>query len=153
MTVKRDLLPILMADDDEEDCMLTQDALREGRLMNPLYFVHDGQELINFLRHSGKYAAAESPRPGIVLLDLNMPRKDGREALREIKLDPSLRRIPIIILTTSKNEVDVYKSYDLGANAYIVKPVTFDALVNVMRNMGAFWFQIVEYASDSSPTV
>ncbi len=142
-----------MADDDEEDCMLTQDALREGRLMNPLYFVHDGQELINFLRHSGKYAAAESPRPGIVLLDLNMPRKDGREALREIKLDPSLRRIPIIILTTSKNEVDVYKSYDLGANAYIVKPVTFDALVNVMRNMGAFWFQIVEYASDSSPTV
>ena len=153
MTVKRDLLPILMADDDEEDCMLTQDALREGRLMNPLYFVHDGQELINFLRHSGKYAAAESPRPGIVLLDLNMPRKDGREALREIKLDPSLRRIPIIILTTSKNAVDVYKSYDLGANAYIVKPVTFDALVNVMRNMGAFWFQIVEYASDSSPTV
>ena len=153
MTVKRDLLPILMADDDEEDCMLTQDALREGRLMNPLYFVHDGQELINFLRHSGKYAAAESPRPGIVLLDLNMPRKDGREALREIKLDPSLRRIPVIILTTSKNEVDVYKSYDLGANAYIVKPVTFDALVNVMRNMGAFWFQIVEYASDSSPTV
>jgi CheY-like chemotaxis protein len=151
MTPRHELPVILMADDDEEDCMLTRDALREGHLLNPLYFVHDGQDLLHYLRHIGRYATEDAPYPSIVLLDLNMPRKDGREALREIKLDPNLRRIPVIILTTSSSEIDIYKSYDLGANAYIVKPVTFDALVKVMQGMAAFWFQIVEFSDAGKP--
>lgn len=139
---ERELFTILMADDDEEDCMLTQDALRESRLNNPIQFVRDGVELMAYLRQEGEYKDAR--RPGLILLDLNMPRKDGREALVEIKADPRLRSIPIVILTTSKSENDVYRSYDLGANSFVTKPITFQALVEVMLVLGRYWFEIVE---------
>jgi CheY-like chemotaxis protein len=136
---------ILIADDDADDRMLAQDALEESRLANTLQFVADGEELLDYLHRRGNYAdPASSPRPGVILLDLNMPRKDGREALREIKSDPQLRSIPIVVLTTSKAEEDIYRSYDLGVNSFITKPVTFEGLVEVMRAVGKYWFEIVE---------
>jgi len=136
---------ILLADDDEEDRMLTSDALEESRVVNDLRFVEDGEELLEYLRQSGRYAEAGSaPEPGLILLDLNMPKKDGREALREIKADPLLRRIPVIVLTTSKAEEDIYRTYDLGANSFITKPVHFNALVDVMKEIGRYWIEIVE---------
>jgi CheY-like chemotaxis protein len=136
---------ILMADDDADDRELTRDALVESRLLNELHFVEDGAALLDYLHHRGAYSQPGSaPRPGVILLDLNMPRKDGREALREIKADPELRDIPIVILTTSKAEEDIGKSYDLGANSFISKPVTFQGLVEVMRGLGTYWFDIVE---------
>ena len=119
-------ITILMADDDQDDCLLVEDVLRENRLVNDLRFVQDGEDLMDYLYHRRKYAEVQSsPRPGLILLDLNMPKKDGREALRDIKSDKELRSIPIVILTTSKQEEDIYRSYDLGANSYITKPVTF----------------------------
>jgi CheY-like chemotaxis protein len=149
MTVQKRSVTILIADDDPEDRMLAEDALVESRLANDIRFVEDGEELLEYLRASGRYAPPEqAPRPGIILLDLNMPRKDGREALREIKSDPELRRIPIVVLTTSKAEEDIYRTYDLGVNSFITKPVTFDALVQVMRALGEYWFEIVELASN-----
>jgi CheY-like chemotaxis protein len=136
---------ILMADDDREDCMLAKEALVESRLANDLRFVYDGEELMDYLRRRGRYSPpADSPRPGLVLLDLNMPRMDGREALREIKTDPDLRRIPIVVLTTSKAEEDIIRSYDLGVNSFIVKPVSFEALVETMKTLARYWFKIVE---------
>ncbi len=136
---------ILIADDDPEDCMLIKDAFKEGLLVNGLRFVGDGEELMDYLHHQGKYRnPSSSPRPGIILLDLNMPKKDGREALKEIKSDPDLRSIPVVILTTSKEEEDILRSYDLGANSYITKPVTFPGLVNAMKSLGKYWLQIVE---------
>ncbi|MBT3255342.1 MAG: response regulator [Deltaproteobacteria bacterium] len=136
---------ILMADDDPDDRLLTQDAFEECRLSNDLRFVEDGEELMDYLHHKGKYAdVSVSPRPGLILLDLNMPRKDGREALGEIKADPELRSIPIVVLTTSNAETDILKSYDLGVNSFIVKPVTFEELVEVVKTLGKYWFQIVE---------
>lgn len=135
---------ILMADDDADDRMLAADAMRESRLGNALRFVEDGQELMDYLTRTGQYATADAPRPGLILLDLNMPRKDGRQALREIKSSPSLRRIPVVILTTSKAEEDVLRSYDLGANSFIQKPVTFDGLVEIVRTLDRYWFSIVE---------
>lgn len=139
-------VPILMADDDEEDCELTRDALQDARLANEMRFVYDGQELLDYLRREGDYAdpSVESPRPGIILLDLNMPKKDGREALAEIKSDESLRRIPIVVLTTSKDEEDVLRTYDLGVNSFITKPVTFAGLVEVMHTWTRYWLEIVE---------
>lgn len=136
---------ILMADDDQEDCLLVRDALGESRLANELHFVHDGEELLEYLRREGQYKdAANCPRPGLILLDLNMPRKDGREALAEIKADPALRRIPVVVLTSSKAEEDVVRTYDLGVNSYVTKPVTFASLVEVMKALGKYWFEIVE---------
>ncbi|HEX5241995.1 MAG TPA: response regulator [Tepidisphaeraceae bacterium] len=135
---------ILLADDDSDDRMLARDALAESRLANDLRFVQDGEELMDYLYRRNKYANDEAPRPGLILLDLNMPRKDGREALREIKSDPNLRHIPIVVLTTSKAEEDIYRTYDLGVNSFITKPVTFDGLVSVMRGLGRYWFEIVE---------
>lgn len=141
---------ILLADDDEEDRMLAADALEESRVVNDLRFVQDGEELLDYLYHRGKYAApGSSPTPGLILLDLNMPRKDGREALREIKADPDLRRLPVVVLTTSKAEEDIYRTYDLGANSFITKPVSFDGLVAVMRDIGRYWIEIVELPPDS----
>lgn len=149
MTAQKQSVTILIADDDPEDRMLAEDALVESRLANDIRFVEDGEELIEYLRASGRYAPPQhAPRPGIILLDLNMPRKDGREALKEIKNDPDLRRIPVIVLTTSKAEEDIYRTYDLGVNSFITKPVTFDALVQVMRALGQYWFEIVEIASN-----
>lgn len=141
---------ILLADDDEEDRMLAADALEESRVVNDLRFVQDGEELLDYLYHRGKYAEpGSSPTPGLILLDLNMPRKDGREALREIKADPDLRRVPVVVLTTSKAEEDIYRTYDLGANSFITKPVSFDGLVAVMRDIGRYWIEIVELPPDS----
>ena len=136
---------ILMAEDDSEDRLLTREGFEESRLANDLRFVEDGEELMDYLCRRGRYSdPASSPRPGLILLDLNMPRKDGREALAEIKADPGLRRIPIVVLTTSKAEEDIVRSYNLGANSYITKPVTFDRLVQALRTLGAYWFEIVE---------
>ena len=138
-------ITILIADDDPEDRMLAEDALKEGRLANDIRAVEDGEELLEYLQHRGKFEDPESsPRPGMILLDLNMPRMDGREALKVIKGDPDLRRIPIVILTTSKAEEDIFRSYDLGVNSFIIKPVTFDSLVNIMRGLEVYWFEIVE---------
>jgi len=137
-------VPILIADDDKDDCDMIRDALKESRLLNELFFVKDGEELLNFLNHNGEYAQFEKyPTPGLILLDLNMPRMDGREALREIKSHPNLRQIPVVVLTTSQAEEDIYRTYDLGVNSFITKPVTFDALVSVMRELGKYWFEIV----------
>jgi CheY-like chemotaxis protein len=137
---------ILLADDDEEDRELARDALQDSRLANEMRFVVDGQDLLDYLRHEGRWAGPEmdAPRPGIILLDLNMPKKDGREALAEIKADESLRRIPIVVLTTSKDDADVLSTYDLGVSSFITKPVTFGGLVEVMRTWTQYWFEIVE---------
>jgi CheY-like chemotaxis protein len=137
---------ILMADDDEEDRELTRDALEDARLANDMRFAVDGQDLLDYLRREARYAdpSIDAPRPGIILLDLNMPKKDGREALAEIKADESLRRIPVVVLTTSKDEEDVFRTYDLGVNSFITKPVTFGGLVEVMRTWSRYWFEIVE---------
>ncbi|MBA4156820.1 MAG: response regulator [Gemmatimonadetes bacterium] len=136
---------ILIADDDADDRMLAREALEEARLANTLYFVEDGEELMDYLLRRGRYMdPASSPRPGLILLDLNMPRKDGREALSEIKADPELRRIPVVILTTSKAEEDIFRTYDVGANSFITKPVTFEGLVEIIRALGHYWFSVVE---------
>ena len=138
-------ITILMADDDEEDCELTRDALQDSRLANQMRFVGDGQELLEYLRHQGRYSGgSDAPRPGIILLDLNMPKLDGREALAEIKGDEALRRIPVVILTTSNDEADVLRSYNLGVNSFVTKPVTFEGLVEVMRTWSRYWLEIVE---------
>lgn len=145
MKGRRHPVTILMADDDPDDCMLAREALAESRLANELYFVKDGEELLDYLYHRGKYTEPESsPRPGLILLDLNMPKKDGREVLKEIKADPHLRQIPVLVLTTSQAEEDIHYSYDLGANSFITKPVTFSSLIEVMRTLGKYWFEIVE---------
>ena len=136
---------ILMADDDEDDRLLTQDALIESRVVNEFHCVEDGIELLRYLRHEGPYQDVEKhPAPSLILLDLNMPRMDGREALAEIKADPALRSIPVIILTTSKAEEDMIRGYGLGAASYISKPVTFDKLVELMRSLGRYWIEFVE---------
>jgi two-component system, response regulator len=145
-----DSITILMADDDSDDRMLAEDAMRESRLGNTFRCVEDGQELMDYLTRSGKYATQDAPRPGLILLDLNMPKKDGRQALREIKSHPDLRTIPVVILTTSKTDEDVLRSYDLGANSFITKPVTFDRLVEIVRALGTYWFQIVELPGGSA---
>ena len=139
------VITLLMADDDEEDRLMAKDALAESRVSNDLRFVEDGEELLDYLHRRGKYGEpTPAPRPGLILLDLNMPRKDGREALREIKADPVLRSIPVIVLTTSKAEEDIVRSYDCGASSFISKPVTFDGLVEVMKALGRYWFSIVD---------
>ena len=141
----RDNLCLLLADDDPDDRMLTRRALTKSRLANSLYTVEDGEELMQYLRREGKFSdPALSPRPALILLDLNMPRKDGREALKEIKEDPNLRRIPVVVLTTSMAEHDILRSYDLGVNAFVTKPVTFEELANAIRRIGDFWFEIVK---------
>ncbi len=138
-------ITILIADDDEDDRLLTAEALQVSRLRNDLRFVNDGEELIAYLRREGPYAdPARSPRPGLVLLDLNMPRMDGREALQVIKQSPDLRRIPIVVLTTSKAEEDMIRTYDLGCSGYVTKPVTFLSLVELMKALSRYWFEIVE---------
>jgi CheY-like chemotaxis protein len=134
-----------MADDDADDRMLAKEALEESRVLNDLRFVEDGEALMDYLRHRGKYTDEDaSPRPGLILLDLNMPKKDGREALEEIKNEPELRRIPIVVMTTSQAEEDIFRSYDLGASSFITKPVTFDRLVELMKTLGNYWVEFVQ---------
>ncbi|WP_049721131.1 response regulator [Gilvimarinus polysaccharolyticus] len=145
MNIEKKPLVILMADDDADDRLLTEEALVESRVLNELHFAEDGVQLIEYLKGEGEFSdRSKYPMPGLILLDLNMPKKDGREALAEIKGDPALRRIPVVILTTSKAEEDMIKGYDLGAASYISKPVTFDALVDLMRTLGKYWVEFVE---------
>lgn len=133
---------ILMADDDADDRLLAREALEESGIEGDLRWVEDGEELLDYLHRRGRWAPpADAPRPGLILLDLNMPRKDGREALREIKADPALRRIPVVVLTTSAADRDVMGSYDLGANSFVTKPVTFEGLVGAMRALRAYWLE------------
>lgn len=145
MSIQGKPVTILIADDDPDDRMLMKDAFAESMLLNPIHFVEDGEELMDYLKRRGKFSDRNQyPLPGLILLDLNMPKKDGREALQEIKSDPELRRIPVIVLTTSKAEEDVLRSYDLGVNCFISKPVTFAGLVEVTRTLGKYWLEIVE---------
>ena len=138
-------LIILMADDDPEDRELTREAFEEARVVNPLHCVEDGERLLDYLHGRGDFAClAGVPMPGLILLDLNMPRMDGREALARIKEDPRFRRIPIVILTTSKAEEDILRTYDLGVNSYVTKPVDFGALVDLMKTLGRYWLEVVE---------
>jgi CheY-like chemotaxis protein len=139
------LFTILMVDDDPDDRLLFKEACEEVRLRNPLEFLENGEQLVDYLKRRGAYANLEgTPYPGIILLDLNMPLKDGREALEEIKNDNELRHIPIIVLTTSKDEDDILSSYGLGASSYIVKPISLDRLMRVVNSIGEYWVQIVE---------
>ncbi len=138
-------VPILIADDDEDDRDMIRDALKESRLINNLHCVRDGEELMDYLHHRGKFEdQIKNPLPGLILLDLNMPRMDGREALREIKTNPLLRQIPVIVLTTSQAEEDIFRTYELGVNSFITKPVSFESLVKVMKTIGHYWFDIVQ---------
>ena len=135
---------ILIADDDEDDRMLIEDAFAEARLNNPIDFVKDGEELMDYLHRRGDYESLNGDsHPGLILLDLNMPKKDGRTALKEIRSDEYLRRIPIVVLTTSKSEEDILRTYNLGVNSFITKPVTFDGLVDVVQVLSKYWIEIV----------
>lgn len=147
MAPVREPIVILMADDDDDDYVLTEKALKESKLLNTLIRVKDGEELMDYLLKKGEYENAPTVRPGVILLDLNMPRKDGREALRDIKSDESLKDIPVVVFTTSKAEEDIYRSYQLGVNSFITKPVTFENLIAVMQALGKYWFEIVELPS------
>lgn len=149
--MERATITILMADDDPDDREMAKDAFREGKLRNDLRFVEDGEQLLDYLLRRGPYQAPEaSPRPGLILLDLNMPRMDGREVLQKIKAHPLLRTIPVVVLTTSKTEEDIFRSYDLGANSFITKPVTFTALVEILRGLTHYWIEIVELPPDGA---
>ena len=144
-------ITILMADDDADDRLMTKEAFEESRLANDLRFVEDGVELMDYLQRRGKYRdPATSPRPGLILLDLNMPKKDGREALKEIKADPNLKCLRIVVLTTSKAEEDIYRTYNLGAASYITKPVTFAGMAEVIKTVGKYWLEIVELPGDGN---
>ena len=151
MTKSANPITILMADDDADDRLMTKEAFEESRLKNDLRFVEDGVELLDYLKRRGKYAdPASSPRPGLILLDLNMPKKDGREALQEIKADPNLKSIRVVILTTSKAEEDIYRTYNLSAASYITKPVTFSGMAEVIKTLGKYWLEIVELPGDGN---
>jgi CheY-like chemotaxis protein len=139
-------IDILLVEDNPGDVRLTREALKEGKVLNTMQVVGDGIEALAFLRHEGPYA--KSPHPDIILLDLNLPKKDGREVLAEIKNDPNLRRIPVVILTTSKAEEDILKSYDLHANCFITKPVDLDQFIKVVKSVEEFWFTIVRLPPD-----
>lgn len=149
MTPTRRPITILMADDDADDRQMTKEAFEESHLTNDLRFVEDGVELMDYLKRRGKYSdPASSPRPGLILLDLNMPKKDGREALQELKADPQLKAIRIVVLTTSKAEEDIFRTYNLSAASYITKPVTFAALIDVVQTLGKYWLEIVELPAE-----
>jgi CheY-like chemotaxis protein len=139
-------ITILVCDDDEDDRMLTQQALEDAHISNVVCFVKDGEQLLDYLYQRGEYAGetGKAPRPGLILLDLNMPKVDGREALKTIKGDPSLREIPVVVLSTSRLDEDIARSYQLGVNSFITKPVTFSGLVEAMNVLGKYWLEIVE---------
>ncbi len=148
MTREKNKIPItiLICDDDEEDRMLTQQALEGAHIANNLRFVEDGEQLLDYLYQRGEYAGetGTAPRPGLILLDLNMPKMDGREALKVIKEDKTLRDIPVVVLSTSGFDQDIVRSYQLGVNSFITKPVTFAGLVEAMNVLGRYWLEIVE---------
>ncbi|MBL8702878.1 MAG: response regulator [Alphaproteobacteria bacterium] len=145
MTRSSKPITILIAEDDPDDRLLLKDAFDENRLTNELRFVGNGEELLAYLRRTGDFAdPRNSPAPGLILLDLNMPKMDGREALRILKSDPQLQRIPVVVLTTSKAEEDIIRTYGLGVSSFIAKPVSFDGLINVVQVLTSYWIQIVE---------
>ena len=137
-------ISILVADDDSDDRMMIENALRENRFADKLHFVKDGEELMDYLLNRGQLIGAVRPSPSLIFLDLNMPKKDGREALAEIKAHPVLRSIPVVVLTTSSVEEDVYRTYNLGVNSFITKPVTFEGLVSLIGDIGRYWFETVK---------
>lgn len=140
-------IQILLVEDNLGDVRLTQEALREGKVANEMMVAEDGAEALAIVRREGKYAQA--PRPDIILLDLNLPKKDGREVLKELKADPGLHRIPVVVLTTSNAEADILKSYDLHANCYIAKPVDLEKFIQVVKQIDEFWLTIVQLPSDA----
>ncbi len=145
MSPKDSALPILMVDDDKDDRLMAERALRKNRVLNPILFLEDGEELVNYLRRQGKYTDPKSsPTPCFILLDLNMPRMDGRRALEIIKADPQFKRIPVVVLTTSQAEEDIVRSYNTGANSFITKPVSFESLVGLMETLKNYWLEIVD---------
>lgn len=151
MVKERKPITIVMADDDEEDRMLAQDAWKECRLNNNLCFVEDGVELMDFLHRKGRFASDNGEHwPGLILLDLNMPRKNGFQALEEIKADPELRKIPIVVLTTSSEEEDICRSYDLGVSGFVTKPVSFEGLVDILKTLQKYWLEIVELPEEGA---
>ncbi|MEA1932530.1 response regulator [Halohasta litorea] len=133
---------ILLAEDNPGDVMLTKKALEQGKLANNLHVVTDGIEALDFLRQNGEYD--DTPRPDLILLDLNMPRKDGQDVLKELKTDDDLCRIPVVVLTSSESEEDIAKSYELNANAYLTKPVDFDGFIEIVNRLENFWFKVVK---------
>ncbi|MFZ0533580.1 MAG: response regulator [Anaerolineales bacterium] len=151
MTDQSRSITILTADDDPDDCVLVEEAFRESGLNYDLFFVQDGIKLLQYLRQQGSYIVpASAPRPDLILLDLNMPRKDGRESLAEIKANPGLRSIPVVVLTASNAEEDVLLTYDQGGAGFIIKPATFDGMVEVVKALNLYWFKIVELTSGES---
>ncbi len=137
-------ITVLIADDDGDDRMLIKDAFIENNLQTPLHFVEDGEQLLKYLRREGEYARYKNtPLPGIILLDLNMPKMDGRTALAKIKEDKALRNIPVIVLTTSKADEDIVRTYGLGVNSFITKPVTFEGLLKAVRSIANYWIDTV----------
>lgn len=150
-------IPILLVEDDEDDVQLTKRAFKKGRILNRLFVVSDGEEAMEFLEHRGRYAdPVSSPEPGIILLDLNMPRMDGRDVLRRIKSNKKLKHIPVVILTTSDQKNDVSTCYDWGANTFITKPVEFNKFLEAVITMGQYWLgiaKLVETESDTEKTV
>ncbi|MBM9502359.1 response regulator [Leptospira sp. 201903071] len=144
-TKKHSSIHILVAEDDPDDRLLMTEGFRENNLANPLHFVKDGEELFDFLKNQGEYSDIRKyPRPGFILLDLNMPKMDGREVLKSIKSIPEFKKIPVIVLTTSREEEDMLQTYDLGANSFIRKPVDFNAFMETIRTLGEYWLEIVE---------
>jgi CheY-like chemotaxis protein len=142
---------VLVAEDDPDDRLLIKEALEESGFSPDLRFVEDGEELMDYLRRGGEYGGSEaSPRPGLILLDLNMPKKDGRDALAEIKADPDLRRLPVVVVTTSRVHEDILRCYDLGANSYITKPVTIADLLDTFKTLGKYWLEIVSLPLEES---
>lgn len=149
MSISGTPVKIIIAEDDPDDRLLMEDALIEARLANGIKFVEDGVELLEYLRGTGRYHdMTEKFLPGLVMLDLNMPRMNGREVLKEIKEDPVLRRVPVVVLTTSKAEEDIFRTYDLGVNSFITKPMTFETMVDVMRSISNYWLQIVQLPNE-----
>ena len=140
MIVSQEMIKILLVEDNPDDITITQKALSEAKVANELYIVRDGQEALDFLQHQGAYRdPASSPKPGLILLDINMPKLNGHEVLARIKGDPGLKRIPVIMLTVSKRDEDVVKSYENGCNSFLQKPVEFDKFVQLIKQVGLYW--------------
>jgi two-component system, response regulator len=143
-TINKEII-ILVADDDPDDRLMIKDSFEETGMRNPVHFVHDGEELLDYLMRRGAYTSLTNVRlPGLILLDLNMPKKDGREALKEIKGNPLLRQIPVVVFTTSKAEEDICRSYELGVNSFICKPLSYDVLVKTVKSLIKYWLETVQ---------